>query len=65
MSFFDVSADKKRTIEVVAYDPKWPELFEVEAKLVKQALGSNCIVVHHIGSTAVPEPIQVKSFGRF
>src|SRR3569832_920194 len=41
-------------IEVVGYDPKWPELFASEAELVKQALGSNCTQVHHIGSTSVP-----------
>lgn len=29
-------------------------MFESEAKLIKQALGSNCITVHHIGSTSVP-----------
>jgi GrpB-like predicted nucleotidyltransferase (UPF0157 family)/predicted GNAT family N-acyltransferase len=42
------------TIEVVPYYCKWPEMFELEANLIKQALGSNCITVHHIGSTAVP-----------
>lgn len=44
----------KRTIEVVEYDPQWPQLFELEAGRIKQALGSNCILVHHIGSTSVP-----------
>jgi GrpB-like predicted nucleotidyltransferase (UPF0157 family)/GNAT superfamily N-acetyltransferase len=46
--------DKKKNIEVVAYNPQWPKLFESEAKLIKQALGSNCITIHHIGSTSVP-----------
>lgn len=41
-------------VEVVAYDANWPSLFESEAKLIKNALGDNCIAVHHIGSTAVP-----------
>jgi GrpB-like predicted nucleotidyltransferase (UPF0157 family)/GNAT superfamily N-acetyltransferase len=44
----------KRKIEIVEYDPGWPKLFELEAKRVKQALGSNCIIVHHIGSTSIP-----------
>lgn len=41
-------------IEVIAYNPNWPALFEAEAKLLKQALGDNCIAIHHIGSTSVP-----------
>ncbi len=41
-------------IEVVPYNPAWPSLFEEEAAKIRQALGSNCIAVHHIGSTAVP-----------
>lgn len=45
----------KRTIEVVPYSPLWPTLFEKEANLIKETLGKNCIAVHHIGSTAVPE----------
>lgn len=44
----------RKKIEVVSYNPKWPEMFEGEAKRIKQALGENCIAVHHVGSTAVP-----------
>ena len=44
-----------RKIEVIEYDPSWPELFEVEAKQIQRALGPNCVAVHHIGSTAIPE----------
>lgn len=40
-------------VEVVAYDTEWPNMFETEAKLIKNALGDNCIAIHHIGSTAV------------
>ncbi|CCB89430.1 GNAT family N-acetyltransferase [Simkania negevensis] len=43
-----------RKIEVVPYDPSWPEQFEVEAGLIRDALGDHCIAVHHVGSTAVP-----------
>ena len=39
-----------RIIEVVPYNPKWPQLFEAEAKPIKQALGDNGIVIYHIGS---------------
>lgn len=40
-------------IEVVPYNPKWPQLFENEALLIKKALGDNCITIHHIGSTSI------------
>lgn len=43
-----------RIIEVVPYRNEWPGMFEAEARLIKQALGDNCIAIHHIGSTAVP-----------
>lgn len=41
-------------IEVVSYNNQWPALFEQERALVQQALGDNCIIIHHIGSTSVP-----------
>ena len=43
----------KKNIEVVPYSPEWPEMFALEAELIKQALGNNCITIHHIGSTSV------------
>jgi|GEM_PF-180562 len=42
------------TIEVTPYNPQWSEMFASEAGLIKQALGDNCIKIHHIGSTSVP-----------
>ncbi len=44
----------KKTINVVPYNLQWPEVFASEAELIKQALGNNCITIHHIGSTSVP-----------
>lgn len=41
-------------MKVVPYDPSWQGQFELEAKLIQRALGSNCLGVHHIGSTSVP-----------
>src|SRR3990167_437554 len=38
----------QRLIEVVPYDPAWPELFNIEAPLIKNALGDNCIAVYHV-----------------
>ncbi len=42
------------SIEVVSYNPNWPAMFESEATLVRNALGANCVAIHHIGSTSVP-----------
>jgi GrpB-like predicted nucleotidyltransferase (UPF0157 family) len=43
-----------KIIEVVPYDPNWPHIYEKEAALIRQALGGNCLAIHHIGSTSVP-----------
>ena len=40
-------------IEIVPYNPAWPQMFGEEAAHIKQALGDACIAVHHVGSTAV------------
>jgi GrpB-like predicted nucleotidyltransferase (UPF0157 family)/GNAT superfamily N-acetyltransferase len=45
---------KPNTIEVVPYNLHWPQMFEDEASRIKQAVGDNCLEIHHIGSTAVP-----------
>lgn len=49
--------EKSKNIEVVPYDPNWPHIYEKEAALIKEALGDNCLVIHHIGSTSVPSLI--------
>jgi len=41
-------------IEIAAYDPRWPGLFEREAKRVRDALGSRALRIEHTGSTSVP-----------
>lgn len=43
-----------RTVIVVPYDEKWPEMFEDENLLIKTLLGGVAKDVHHIGSTSVP-----------
>lgn len=45
---------ENRKIEVVPYDPVWPQQYALEADQIKGALGTNCIAIHHVGSTAVP-----------
>ena len=41
-------------VEVVPYDPRWPERFREEAARLRQALGDVALRIDHIGSTAVP-----------
>jgi GrpB-like predicted nucleotidyltransferase (UPF0157 family) len=41
-------------LEVVAYDPAWPRLYEEEAARVDAALGEDVVAIEHMGSTAVP-----------
>lgn len=43
-----------RTVVIVPYDDKWPEMFEIESLLIKTLLGAVAVSVHHIGSTSVP-----------
>lgn len=50
-----MSANKlSKRIVVIPYNPDWPKIFEAESQKIKNALGDNCIAVHHIGSTSVP-----------
>jgi GrpB-like predicted nucleotidyltransferase (UPF0157 family) len=46
--------EKKRTIEVVAYDPRWLEEFRKESHRISEVLTDQIVHIHHIGSTAVP-----------
>ncbi|WP_315312328.1 GrpB family protein [Pantoea vagans] len=43
-----------RTVIVVPYDDKWPEMFEAESLLIKTLLDGVAKDIHHIGSTSVP-----------
>ncbi len=51
-------SDKHReavdAIEVVAYNPGWPEVYVAEQARILSAVGSHIIALEHIGSTAVP-----------
>lgn len=42
-------------VVVVPHDPRWRDLFEVEAQHIAAALGENAVAIHHIGSTAIPD----------
>jgi GrpB-like predicted nucleotidyltransferase (UPF0157 family) len=41
-------------IELVDYDPAWPEHFEREADRIRATLGERAIRIEHVGSTSVP-----------
>ena len=43
-----------RTIEIVDYDPAWPETFSGISQAVAAALGRLALRIEHVGSTAVP-----------
>jgi GrpB-like predicted nucleotidyltransferase (UPF0157 family) len=43
-----------RTIEVVDYDPRWPETFAHLRSPILTALGDLAVAVEHVGSTSVP-----------
>jgi GrpB-like predicted nucleotidyltransferase (UPF0157 family) len=41
-------------IQVVDYDPAWPDLFEREAGRIRAVLGDRVLRLEHVGSTSVP-----------
>jgi GrpB-like predicted nucleotidyltransferase (UPF0157 family) len=43
-----------RIIEVLPYNPDWPEIYRAEAERLTLVMGPNLIGLHHIGSTSVP-----------
>lgn len=40
-----------RKVEVVPYNPKWPDYFKNEAQKIKLVLGDKLKQIHHIGSS--------------
>ncbi|HVX13215.1 MAG TPA: GrpB family protein [Pirellulales bacterium] len=43
-----------RKIEIVDYDPRWPEVFREQSRAIVAALGDSALRIEHIGSTSVP-----------
>ena len=41
-------------VRLLEHDPKWPYLFEREARRVRDALGDRVLLLEHVGSTSVP-----------
>ena len=46
--------DIDEPVHIVAYNDRWPELFELEKERIKHALTTQSIAIEHIGSTSVP-----------
>ncbi|MFD1149158.1 GrpB family protein [Saccharothrix hoggarensis] len=42
------------TVHLAEYDPRWPALFEREARRVRSLLGDLVLRLDHVGSTSVP-----------
>jgi GrpB-like predicted nucleotidyltransferase (UPF0157 family) len=41
-------------LEIVAYDPDWPGLYDHASVRIRSALGASVVSLEHVGSTAVP-----------
>ena len=41
-------------VVVEPHNSCWAGMFDIESKMIVQALGSNVVAIHHIGSTAIP-----------
>ncbi len=46
--------EEKTPVIIVPYDPKWVDLYRVEAAHIQDAIGEYIIAIEHIGSTSVP-----------
>lgn len=44
----------RKNITISSYQSQWPEIFNQEAAKIRNALGDNCLEIHHVGSTSVP-----------
>lgn len=44
----------QQPIQIVDYDPLWPQLFAREAERITAALGDRMLLLEHVGSTSVP-----------
>jgi GrpB-like predicted nucleotidyltransferase (UPF0157 family) len=49
-----VASGDRTPVELEAYDPRWPDVFERVAAETRDAIGTLALEMHHIGSTAVP-----------
>jgi GrpB-like predicted nucleotidyltransferase (UPF0157 family) len=50
----DDSFNANESFELSDYDPRWAQLFLIEAELIEEALGESMVEINHMGSTSVP-----------
>src|SRR5271156_3113274 len=51
----EIAEPGKDPVEIVDYDPRWPTLFDDEAKRLRATLDPSLILgLEHFGSTAIP-----------
>lgn len=53
-SCLQVNRAVSRPVQIVAYDPRWPRLYEEERDLVFNRVETLVVALEHIGSSAVP-----------
>ena len=49
-----IGGPEKRQIEILNYQPTWPQKFQQHADLIAKALNYAALRIEHIGSTSVP-----------
>lgn len=47
-------ASNSQLIELTAYSPLWPAVFDIEKGRLIEVFGADAVLIEHIGSTAVP-----------
>lgn len=48
------AATTPETVELSAYSPMWPVIFEIEKARLTGVFGADAVLIEHVGSTAVP-----------
>ena len=49
-----MNSSLRQPVEVVDYDPSWPDRFAEERDRIAAALGGTALAIEHVGGTAVP-----------
>ena len=49
-----IGGREQREVVIAAYDPRWPERFQLERERIERALGAVARRIEHVGSTSVP-----------
>ena len=50
----DLEGNVPKSVLLVNYDQKWPEMFEAEKRILIDAVGKYVEQIEHVGSTSVP-----------